>query len=75
MKRHFVTHAILQVLISDNARQFLVHEFEEFSQKCNVKHTTSSPHYSQAISVIEPVTTANNLLIWLEKMAPMFILV
>ena len=48
MECHFATIATPQVLISKNARQFTSHEFEEFSQKWNFEHVTSSPRYLQA---------------------------
>ena len=44
IKSVFSRHGIPEFLISDNGPQYVSKEFEEFAEKYNFKHTTSSPH-------------------------------
>ena len=48
MKSVFSRYGIPELLISDNGPQCVSKEFEEFAEKYNFKHTTSSPHFPQS---------------------------
>ena len=48
MQRQFARHGIPDVLVSDNGRQFVSEEFEEFTKKYRIQHVTSSPHFPQS---------------------------
>ena len=48
IKSIFSRHGIPELLISDNGPQYVSKEFEEFAEKYNFKHTTSSTHFPQS---------------------------
>ena len=50
---HFARHGIPEMLISDNAPQYISEEFKRFSQSWDFKHITSSPLYSQSNGLAE----------------------
>ncbi|MGH0142006.1 UNVERIFIED_CONTAM: hypothetical protein FKN15_074960 [Acipenser sinensis] len=47
-KRHFSRHGIPDTVITDNGPQFVGHEFEQFANEWEFRHTTSSPYHSQS---------------------------
>ncbi|KAG1667797.1 hypothetical protein GQR58_018255 [Nymphon striatum] len=47
-KEHFARHGIPFLVITDNGRQFVSAEFEDFSKMWNFEHRTSSPYYPQS---------------------------
>ena len=53
LKDKFTTHGIPQVVISDNAQQFVGKEFQLFSNEWNFAHITSSPRYPQSNGLAE----------------------
>jgi hypothetical protein len=53
VKRQFSTHGIPRMVISDNAKQFDCHEFQQFAQTWGFQHVTSSPHYPQSNGLAE----------------------
>ena len=63
MKSVFSRYGIPELLISDNGPQYVSKEFEEFAEKYNFKHTTSSPHFPQSNDQAErTVQTVKRLL-------------
>ena len=44
---HFAQHGIPEEVISDNGPKFSYKEFEQFAEKYEFKHTTTSPRYPQ----------------------------
>ena len=63
IKSVFSRHGIPELLISDNGPQYVSKEFEEFAEKYNFKHTTSSPHFPQSNGQAErTVQTVKRLL-------------
>ena len=63
IKLVFSRHGIPELLISDNGPQYVSKEFEEFAEKYNFKHTTSSPHFPQSNGQAErTVQTVKRLL-------------
>lgn len=63
LKKHFATHGVPLVLVSDNGPPFDSHAFSAFSESYEFKHITSSPHYPQSNGKIEnAVKTAKRLL-------------
>lgn len=62
-KRHFATHATLQITTSDNGGQYSGHQFEQFAKEWNFTHTTSTPEYAQSNGLTEnAVKQAKSLL-------------
>ena len=58
MKSIFARHGIPELLISDNGPQYVSKEFKEFSEKYNLKHITSSPHFPQSNGQVERTVKA-----------------
>ena len=48
LKAHFARHGSPCQLVSDNGRQFVAAEFQEFTRAWNTKHTPTSPYTSKA---------------------------
>ena len=48
LKDIFARHGIPELLISDNGRQFVSREFQDFSDSWQFSHRTSSPYHPQA---------------------------
>lgn len=44
MKRLFATHGVPENLMTDNGRQFVSKEFDQFTKEWNIHHITSSPY-------------------------------
>ena len=53
LKSLFSRFGISEEVVSDNGPQYASHEFLEFAQKYNFKHTTSSPHFPQRNGHVE----------------------
>ena len=53
LKRQFSTHGIPRTVVSDNARQFDCHEFQQFAKSWGFHHITSSPNYPQSNGLAE----------------------
>lgn len=53
LKRHFSVHGSPQTLITDNGRQFVSSEFNDFALAWDFTHTTSSPNYPQSNGLAE----------------------
>ena len=53
LKPVFARWGIPKELISDNGTRFKSLQFDEFKTKYGFKHTTSSPHHTQANSAVE----------------------
>ena len=53
MKRLFATHGVPEKLTTDNGRQFVSHEFEQFAKEWNFVHSTSSPYYPKSNGLAE----------------------
>lgn len=53
MKRQFATHGVPERLMTDNGRQFVSREFQQFSRDWNFVHTTSSPMYPKSNGLAE----------------------
>ena len=49
----FAAEGYLREIVSDNGSPFNSHDFASFLSSHSVKHTTSSPHYSQSNGFIE----------------------
>ncbi len=63
LKAHFARYGIPCTLVSDNAAQFTSEAFQNFMTKCDVEHTTSSPHYAQSNGMAESaVKTAKRIM-------------
>ena len=63
LKCIFATHGIPVTLISDNGRQFVSEEFEQFMKGYDIIHTTSSPGHPQGNGFAErAVQSAKSLL-------------
>ena len=48
LKAHFARHGSPCQLVSDNGRQFIAAEFQEFTRAWDTKHTPTSPYTSKA---------------------------
>ena len=48
MKNIFSRHGIPEKVVTDNGRQFVSSEFQNFADKWNFVHTTSSPYFPQS---------------------------
>ena len=48
MKNIFARHGIPEKVVTDNGRQFVSSEFQNFADKWNFVHTTSSPYFPQS---------------------------
>ena len=48
LKPHFARYGIPDTLVSDNGPQFISKEFQEFSEKFQFHHVTTSPYYHQS---------------------------
>ena len=53
LKRQFSTHDIPRTVVSDNARQFDCHEFQQFAKSWDFHHITNSPNYPQSNGLAE----------------------
>ena len=63
LKAHFSRYGIHDQVISDNAKQYVSTEFENFSKKWKFEHITSSPKYPQSNGKAESaVKIAKNLM-------------
>ena len=63
LKAHFSRYGIPDQVISDNAKQYVSTEFENFSKKWKFEHITSSPKYPQSNGKAESaVKIAKNLM-------------
>ncbi len=63
LKKHFAIHGIPDVIHSDNGPPFSSPEFSVFTERYEIKHTTSSPKHPQSNGKVEnAVKTAKNLL-------------
>ena len=59
----FARHGYPDELVTDNGPQFASHEFSVFANAINMKHTTSSPLFSQSNGFAErSVKAVKNLL-------------
>ncbi|XP_015765666.1 PREDICTED: uncharacterized protein LOC107344507 [Acropora digitifera] len=62
VKAHFARYGILDLVISDNGRQFSSEEFRHFTKRYGFEHITSSPRHSQSNGMSESaVKTAKRL--------------
>ena len=63
LRRHFATHGIPDVVITDNGPQFSSDAFANFSADWMFKHTTTSPYWPKANGMVESaVKVAKNLI-------------
>lgn len=53
MQRLFAAHGVPQKLLTDNGRQFVSREFEQFTKEWNIGHITSSPYYPRSNGLAE----------------------
>ena len=53
LKRHFSTHGIPEVIMSDNGPPFNSEQFAMFSREYGFSHSTSSPEYPQSNGKVE----------------------
>lgn len=64
LKSVFSRHGIPEVLVSDNGKQFVSQEFDQFSREYRFRRVTSSPRYPQANGEVERmVKTIKGLLL------------
>lgn len=63
LKSQFSRYRIVDDVITDNGPQFSSRDFLQFAKEYGLEHTTTSPHYPQAIGQIEgTVQASKNLL-------------
>ena len=53
MKMNIARYGIMETLISDNGRQFISAEFEQFTEDYGINHITSSPTHQQSNGLAE----------------------
>ena len=53
MKRLFASHGVPERLMTDNGRQFVSSEFDNFAKEWNFEHITSSPGYPKSNGLAE----------------------
>ena len=64
LKSHFARYGIPEEIYSDNGPPFQSKEFEAFTHKYNIDHTTSSPYYPKSNGKVEnAVKTIKSLMI------------
>ena len=63
LRRHFATHGIPDIVVSDNGPQFASDVFRQFAKKWMFKHVTTSPYHPQANGMAESAVKVAKVLL------------